>query len=208
LAAAAFSLAVGKADCDLANTGRQAAQDLCAKYQLPRKTLWFEGHWGFQYYMERQGAQPLQRIFGLPNPGDMLVLPAQAVNFFDVSRDLVRLVDRLEYVPNPYCSTMSRSAGAGFYAAYAGPFPYSVGHIPSERYYVFQVTQTLATAIRAPGGLSDVGALEQQLEHERTNRAVRQTPKAQTDRIFDWPTRKRFEIELAGGLTSFTNPTP
>ncbi|HLZ55289.1 MAG TPA: glycosyltransferase family 39 protein, partial [Verrucomicrobiae bacterium] len=59
LLAAALSLMLAQADARLANTNRLAAEQLCAKYRTPGNTVWFEGHWGFQYYMEKQGGRAI-----------------------------------------------------------------------------------------------------------------------------------------------------
>ncbi len=49
--------------------------EISAEYTRPgpkRSTVWFAGHWGFQYYCERNGMQPL--VFGA-RAGDYVVLP-------------------------------------------------------------------------------------------------------------------------------------
>ena len=38
-------------------------------------TVWYVGHWGFQYYCERAGLQPLVPGESVLRPGDLLVLP-------------------------------------------------------------------------------------------------------------------------------------
>jgi hypothetical protein len=178
--AAALSVVLASADYNLAMAGRRAARDLCAEFQNTQKQVWFEGHWGFQYYMEQGGAIALESNFALPTPGDMVVVPSEAVNTFDIATNLVCLSDTLEYEPNTHYSTMSLSAGAGFYAGTAGVFPYSVGHIDPERYYVFRVTQKLAGPSPAPGGLFVSGAVVHEFDLARGVRssedAVRANP--------------------------------
>jgi 4-amino-4-deoxy-L-arabinose transferase-like glycosyltransferase len=178
--AAAVSLLLARADYNLAIAGRSAARDVCTKLHDSSKQVWFEGHWGFQYYMEQGGARALESNFALPTPGDMVVVPSEAVNTFDIATNLVRLSDTLEYEPNPLYSTMSLSAGAGFYAGTAGVFPFSVGHIDPERYYVFEVTQKLAGPSPAPGGLFVSGAVVHEFDLGREVRvsedAVRANP--------------------------------
>jgi len=175
LAGAALSLFLAKTDYDLAKSGRAAAQAVCARYQVPGKTLWFEGHWGFQYYMEQNNAKALEWPFLNAAAGDYVVVPSEAVNTYDISTDLVRLIDILDYRPNRRCATMSLSAGAGFYAAVCTPFPFSFGRIDPERYYVFEVTQSLEAAAKAPGGISTVGAVTQQFARERQALAQQQS---------------------------------
>lgn len=167
LAAATFSLLLAKADYDLANTGRAAAAKLCAKYPPARQTIWFQGHWGFQYYMEKAGKKALDRSVSVPMPGDLVIVASESPSVFDFSVDLVRLVETLEYTPNVRYSTMNLAAGAGFYAALDNPFPFSIGYIDPERYYVFKVTQTLASAAKRSGGLSQKGAVAHEFELER-----------------------------------------
>jgi 4-amino-4-deoxy-L-arabinose transferase-like glycosyltransferase len=180
LPAIAMSLGLAKADFDLAKIGHVAAADLFAKYQTPASKVWFEGHWGFQYYMEQRGATALERDFELPRKGDIIVVPSEAVNTFDLSTDLVRILDTLEYRPNTLCSIMSLSAGAGFYAATAGPFPFSLGRIDPERFYIFQVFETMEQARKTRSGVSKIGAVAQQFELERRalecEAAIRKNP--------------------------------
>jgi 4-amino-4-deoxy-L-arabinose transferase-like glycosyltransferase len=168
LPACGLSILLITADVGLASTGRMAAREISAKYLRPGNTLWFEGHWGFQYYMELEGAKPLERDFSLPRKGDVVVVPSEAVNTFDLSIDLVRPLEVFEFLPSSSLSTMSLSAGAGFYAATAGPFPFSVGRVDPERYYVLEVIQTLEQASKARGGISHTGAIAMQFEMERT----------------------------------------
>ncbi|HWW02311.1 MAG TPA: glycosyltransferase family 39 protein [Candidatus Acidoferrum sp.] len=180
LPGAALSLLLARSDCDLANTGRTAARDLCSRYQSPEKTLWFEGHWGFQYYMEQRGARALERGFSQPAPGDFVAVPSEAVNLFDLSTYLVHLVATLEYPPKLPCATMNSEVGTGFYAATAGPFPWTVGYISPERYYVFQVTKSLSSTSNALDEAHSPGALVQQFWFERQmracQRAIRRNP--------------------------------
>lgn len=169
--AAGLSLWLACEDYSLADTGRKAAEVSCARYQRPNRDLWFEGHWGFQYYMEQRGAKALDRNSLTFKPGDVVIVPSEAVNTFDISTDLVCLIDTLEYRPNRFCSSMSLSAGAGFYSATAGPFPFSCGTTEPERYYVFEVTQSLQSALSNRSGLSPIGAITQQFAQERAAQA-------------------------------------
>ena len=175
---ACISLFVAMADCDLASTGRRAAKDVMTKYQSPGHVLWFEGHWGFQYYMEQQGAKALEDDFAQPKVGDRLVVPSEGVNLFDLSTNVIRLIDTLDYQLKTPLSTMSWRAGAGFYAALMGPFPFSVGPTDPERYYVFEVIHTRDTVPKARMGPVESGAIGQQFDLERRLRAERARPKS------------------------------
>ena len=174
LAALGLSLFLAKMDYDLANTGRAAAHQMCAKYGL--KPLWFEGHWGFQYYMEQLGAKPLEHDCSQPVPGEFVIVPSEAVNLFDLPTNYVRLVDTLQFTPNAHCTTMNSLAGAGFYAATAGPFPFSMAYVNPERYYVFEVVQPKCIAAKAPTAPFVAGAVMRQFEMERKIMASAQAP--------------------------------
>jgi hypothetical protein len=162
----ALCILLVKVDSDLASAGRMAANEISAKYKKAGSSLWFEGHWGFQYYMELQGARALERSFTEPKKGDIVAVPSEAVNTFDLSIDVVRPIEVYEFYPNHRFSTMSLSAGAGFYAATAGPFPFSLGRVDPERYYIFEVIRTLEEATKKSGGMSHTGAVAMQFEME------------------------------------------
>jgi len=179
LAAAVLSLLVAQADYNLAAADRTAARDLCAKYANHGRRLWFEKHWGFQYYMERGGAQPLEVNLSQIQPGDLLVLSAEGCA--DVPSDLVRIVDMLSYVSATRCSTDSLSSGAGFYVGGVEPFPFSFGHVNPQCFYVFEVVQSLAQAVQARGNASTSGALAEQYRLEQKALAWQQALRSNPD---------------------------
>ncbi|HEV2395174.1 MAG TPA: glycosyltransferase family 39 protein [Verrucomicrobiae bacterium] len=180
LAAAVVSFFPAKADYNQAAVGRTATQEICARYQQPGKSLWFEGHWGFQYYMEKQGAKALDHYSSKPAPGEFIAVPSEAVNLFDLSTNLIRLVETFEYRPNRFWSTMSSTAGAGFYTAKAGPVPFVADSTEPERYYVFRVIQPSPSAGNPTNNQAGPGALMQQFWCERSIRiwkkALRKNP--------------------------------
>ena len=136
--AAALSLVLARADARLANTNRLAAEQLWARYHRPGNTVWFEGHWGFQYYMEKQGGNAIDLNDPKKASGDILIIPANASNLYEPPMDLVRLVATVDYLPDAYCATMNKPAGAGFYASVHGPLPFVFGRIEPDRFYIFQ----------------------------------------------------------------------
>ena len=136
--AAALSLVLARADARLANTNRLAAEQLWARYHQPGNTVWFEGHWGFQYYMEKQGGRAIDLNDPKKASGDILIIPANASNLYEPPMDLVRLVATADYLPDACCATMNKPAGAGFYASVHGPLPFVFGRIEPDRFYIFQ----------------------------------------------------------------------
>src|SRR4029077_15897299 len=98
LPAALVSLLVTTADYKLANTARLASSDFQKRFQTEPGTVWFEGHWGFQYYMEQWRAKPVdQNERGIVS-GDLLIIP---VNNTNIIRTLPATTGRTEQVNFP-----------------------------------------------------------------------------------------------------------
>jgi hypothetical protein len=137
LLAAALSLRLAQADARLAATNRLAAEQLWLQYHKPGNTVWFEGHWGFQYYLEKQGGKAINLNDPKKAAGDILIIPANASNLYAPPGDLVQLVAKADYLPDACCSTMNNLAGAGFYASVHGPLPFVIGRLEPDRFYIF-----------------------------------------------------------------------
>src|SRR5262249_30086230 len=90
LAAGSLALLTTAADCSLAGSARTAARLIHEQYQDPAHDLWFEGHWGFQYYMERFGRSPFDFQTFRCRAGDLLVIPNNNTNPLIPPSDLVR----------------------------------------------------------------------------------------------------------------------
>jgi hypothetical protein len=58
LASGLLSFWIAQADADWANSAKQAAFVLRQRTRNETGTVWFQGHWGFQYYMEQLGMPP------------------------------------------------------------------------------------------------------------------------------------------------------
>ena len=127
-----------RADARLAETNRRAAEQLWIQYHQPGNTVWFEGHWGFQYYLEKAGGKAIDLNDPRKARGDILIIPANASNLYEPPMDLVRLLAKVDYLPDAHCATMNNLAGAGFYASVHGPLPFVIGRIEPDRFYIFQ----------------------------------------------------------------------
>jgi 4-amino-4-deoxy-L-arabinose transferase-like glycosyltransferase len=131
-AGAALALLTARADFQLADAVRQSARQVWAKYGQTTKPLWFEGHWGFQYYLEAQGALALDLNRSVVNPGDHLAIPRNNSNV--ILPDPKKVTPR-EFltVPGPtWLATWNQTIGAGFYASVWGPLPFTFGRVPPE----------------------------------------------------------------------------
>jgi 4-amino-4-deoxy-L-arabinose transferase-like glycosyltransferase len=118
---------------------RECASQVQQAFKMAPGTIWFEGHWGFQYYMEAIGARAVDFKHPELKPGDLLVVPADNTN--------IRLLDSARAgllgscrVPGPaWITTLNASLGASFYASLLGPLPVAIGAVPPEGVSVYQL---------------------------------------------------------------------
>lgn len=121
------------------NSVREQSARICAEYESQSGTLWFQGHWGFQYYMERGGARPVDRYNGLLKRGDLVIMPRNNTRVKFPASQNHRKIAEIEQSSPPWAHTSSRKLGAGFYASILGPLPYVIGPPPDDLYEVIQV---------------------------------------------------------------------
>ena len=96
------------------------------------KLLWFEGHWGFQYYMESSGFAALDVQRSQIVPGNILALPENNTGIAPPNMDAVARQEKIEVHGPSYLSTMNVQVAAGFYASLRGPLPFAFGKVPPE----------------------------------------------------------------------------
>jgi len=143
LLAAAFavsgivSLWSAGADASWANSVRRAAFIICRENQ--NSTIWFEGHWGFQYYMEQAGARPIDVKHPQLHNGEIIVVPENNTNRFLIPPQMVASRDTLQVPLHAGMSTMSMSTGAAFYSSLWGPLPYAFGPALPEPYTIYHL---------------------------------------------------------------------
>lgn len=142
--AACLSLAVTASDFRLAEADRKAAGrigerfgDLGERAADDSRTLWFQGHWGFQVYMEWEGAHPVDYRDWEFRPGDHLVVPLENTNV-QLPPDSFLLVDEIREPTMTGLAVMDTSLGAGFYSELSGPLPFAFGRPGPRRFLVFR----------------------------------------------------------------------
>lgn len=134
------SLWVAWGDEGLANSAREAAHRIQDKTRNQTGNVWFEGHWGFQYYMELLGARAIDVDAPEVQPGDSLAAGAGNTRFFEVRPRFV-VEDDMIQIGMPYgISTMQQKMGAGFYSSDNGPLPFAIAPVPPERYELFRLS--------------------------------------------------------------------
>jgi len=135
LPAALVSLLVTTADYKVANTARLASSYFQNRFRTEPGTVWFEGHWGFQYYMEQWRAKPVDQNGRGIVSGNLVIIPVNNTNIRLLAAGRPGQVN----FPQFLLATMSPETGAGFYSSRFGPLPWVFARIPPERYLVFRV---------------------------------------------------------------------
>lgn len=136
-----LSIWLAYAEARLANLAREAAHRIQAQVGSESGTLWYEGHWGFQYYMEQFGARPVDAQAFQMHPGELVIVPENNTEFAGFPQNLyVPEKQPVLELPNPsMATTISWQMGAGFYSSYWGPLPFTFGHVPPERYFLVRL---------------------------------------------------------------------
>jgi 4-amino-4-deoxy-L-arabinose transferase-like glycosyltransferase len=135
-----ISLWVASSDAALAGSARDAASTLQAKARNYAGALRFEGHWGFQFYMESTGAQPLDSSkVGDLRGGDIVIIPVNNTGTFDIDPRHIESRETIEIGLRQWVGTMKPELGAGFYSSMWGPLPFAFGAFPSEQYRCIKI---------------------------------------------------------------------
>ena len=136
----AVALMVAWADWRLAGSAREIVNTLKSHLAPSGDHITFEGHWGFQYYMEQLGAKPLEDRKPLVlTPFQAVIIPMGNACIFDLPRDLAEPVGVVEITPAQWLSVQSLRAGAGYYSDDWGPAPFIFGPAPPETYRILRV---------------------------------------------------------------------
>jgi hypothetical protein len=136
VASMVISLWVTYADSEVGNSARTAASLVFDKTRGTGAKVFFEGHWGFQYYMESHGAEPLDLRDPQAKSGDFVVIPRNNIQTQSLEPSVIDSQQILNLPLKSGASTISSQLGAGFYSSYWGPLPFAFGPVPMERYEI------------------------------------------------------------------------
>jgi 4-amino-4-deoxy-L-arabinose transferase-like glycosyltransferase len=136
------SMAVAWADFRLAATAREAATAVARNFGGVNRPVWFQGHWGFQYYMEKNGGVAYDRKVSAIQPGDVMVVPENNTNAFPEIMEKGTPTQILRFTPASFLTTMNFNAGAGYYSSGFGPLPFLVDKGLEEIYHVVVFPQS------------------------------------------------------------------
>jgi 4-amino-4-deoxy-L-arabinose transferase-like glycosyltransferase len=132
-----IAVATTHADYAWANIARLAAEDITAKYNSPKR-MFFQGHWGFQYYMEKAGALPVDYRSTDIQAGELVIVPRNNTAILRPN-PVFELVKVIEYSNNSILATMSPARSSGFYSSKFGAVPYSFEKPGNEVYLVYRM---------------------------------------------------------------------
>jgi hypothetical protein len=156
LTGAVLSLYVARGDFLLAGAVRESANQSYARLRPENGTLWFTGHWGFQYYLQELGPKAKAFVKGhwQAKEGDLLANPSNNNNVVPPRRWQYDSMETLSVDVPGFATTLATEVGAGFYVSTWGPLPFSFASVPPEKVLVYQLKAvgeaniTLVTADR------------------------------------------------------------
>ncbi|HME70978.1 MAG TPA: hypothetical protein VKM54_14075, partial [Myxococcota bacterium] len=141
-------LVVAQGDQAFARSARDAARELVRERGRAGQSLWYDGSWGFHYYMDLEGAKRIDWKHFEALAGDEMIL--SQVTLPHIPPTILRPVGDYRIAVPALASTMSREAGAGFYSDYWGPAPYVFGFPPNQVYFILGVQSRFEVHIREP----------------------------------------------------------
>jgi 4-amino-4-deoxy-L-arabinose transferase-like glycosyltransferase len=140
-AAGMVALWIACADAGWADSVKKAADLIHQETQTESSTVWFAGHWGFQYYMQANGAHPVDigNFSSSFHAGDFVALPKNNTNLFEIAPQFVTSREVIEVAMPRRAATMCPELGAGFYSSVWGPLPFALGPVTPERYTLLRL---------------------------------------------------------------------
>ena len=140
-ASAVVALLVAYGDFRWANGIRSSVEDITARFVQPERRTLFVGHWGFQYYMQRAGALPLDVEREELMVSDMFVIPNNNTGAFSLPERTARPVGTVRGPPQFWVQTVSPRLRAQFYASNGGYFPFAFGESSPDTYRIHEITR-------------------------------------------------------------------
>jgi hypothetical protein len=134
---AALAFLVAQSDFLLAIAVRQSARATFAKYGRDHAAFWYQGHWGFQYYMNLMGAAALDMKHPVLKVGDTLAVPIHNSFIFQPKPETADVREVIAVQGPRLLTTWSEDVDAGFYSSVPGPLPFAFGQVPPENVVVY-----------------------------------------------------------------------
>ncbi len=148
LAASVLAFWVTVADHALAGAQRDAVDEIALQFGDREERVWFQGSWGFQWYMEHAGFTKIDHAATTLSAGDLVVIPYNNPRWMNFPPELAEKLTVLRAPVAAWASTKSAPLGAGFYAR--GPLPFVFGPSDPEWYFVYRVIQSFRLGPQTP----------------------------------------------------------
>jgi 4-amino-4-deoxy-L-arabinose transferase-like glycosyltransferase len=134
--AAASALYITEADYLTAVAVRQNVTSMSRTMGPAIKRVWFEGHWGFQFYLSQLGARPVDFHSSVLRSGDLLAI---AMNNYPtrIPPEGAKLIGTYSSSGPWGVATLNQSLGGCFYASGLGPLPFVFGQTPRESVRIY-----------------------------------------------------------------------
>jgi hypothetical protein len=143
LASGIFSFYVATADAHLANSAKLAAELVYQRTRNEKGAVWFQGHWGFEYYMQQLGLQSFDFEKCTLHPGDLLIIPENAAETSPLPAEFAASSEELALPLRDPVITHDWRVGAGFYGSQFGPLAFVVGAVPPQKYQLERIANTV-----------------------------------------------------------------
>jgi hypothetical protein len=131
-ATAGIALLVANADHRYANAVRTAARSALQYWGKEEGRLYFQGHWGLQYYLEEAGGTALLRRTPQARNGDLIVTPSFGTNVILLNSNALEQVAIIDIQPLRWMSAFNDRLGAGFHSSLYGQLPYAFGVVTPD----------------------------------------------------------------------------
>jgi len=142
--AAAVAMLLTYADVANAKSARRAALALFDKYGPQSSPLFFEGHWGFQYYMQNEGARAINTMIDDVQTGQFIVMPLNNTNVRVLPDAAAKQVEAAALLGASFAATNSSPVRAKFYAAMKRlSLPFYMGPTEPDVYLIQQANEII-----------------------------------------------------------------
>jgi len=138
----ALALGVAAADRSWSNGVREAAVRLASDLGGDEK-LWFHGHWGFQFYLERAGGHAVDWKRDTIVPGELLIVPTNNAEAHIPSEQAAQRLAVETSSEGLWLRTQAKGRGVSFNASNLGSAPFLIGDLGPDRYRVFRAKRLI-----------------------------------------------------------------
>jgi 4-amino-4-deoxy-L-arabinose transferase-like glycosyltransferase len=144
LVAGALGIAVTNADFSHAVAVKNGVDQVASTVPFGPGKVWFMGHWGYQWYMEKLGATAFDGKTAACKADDWIVMSLNNYGLFQMPKNKVEHVDDFSMATDPWISTSNGVAGSGFYYAGNTLLPFIISPAPPETFIVYHVVDSFA----------------------------------------------------------------